>query len=312
MIGKIGRGLPRLALLGLLWLCCQATAIHAADNLRVLLILSDNSKLYQGFANTFKQNLPANIQVGVAERAEDFSGGGQFADLLVTVGTKAAEWMAGRSTTPMLAAMVPKHKYADLLAKRPAAAQTSGIYLDHAWARQVDLLRAALPERSRIGVLYSPATRLDIGELRKQLALQGATLIARQTTSPGSLFDDLEDVLSRSEVLLAVPDSAIYNNDNIRNILLSSYRHGIPLVGFTPAYVNAGALCALYSTPEHLAAQASSTAISFAQARKLPDPQFPILYGIAVNQEVARSLGVAIKSAELLRLEVDKSQRMAQ
>lgn len=135
-------------------------------------------------------------------------------------------------------------------------------------------------------------------------------MIAKQTTSPGNLFDDLDDVLLRSDVLLAVPDSEVYNSNNIRNILLTSYRHGIPLVGFSQALVNAGALVAVFSTPEQLAAQASATTISFAQQKRLPDAQSPALYSIAVNQEVARTLGGTIKSAELLHLQVDKPQRL--
>lgn len=308
---KIGRKLLRLSLLGWLWFSSYAPLVDAADELRVLLVLSDSNPLYQSFANAFKKNLSTNVQVGVAERAEEFSGNRQTVDLIVTVGTRAAEWVAGRTTTPMLAVMIPSPKYVDLLAKRPPAAQTSAIYLDHSWARQVEFLRAALPERSKIGVLYSPATRLDIDELRKRMAVHGATLIAKQSTSPSSLFDDLEDILSRSEVLLAVPDSAIYNSNNIRNILLTSYRHGIPLVGFSQAYVNAGALCALFSTPEQLAAQAGTITNTFALLRRLPDAQFPVLFSVAVNQEVARTLGTTIKADELLRLQVDKSQRMA-
>ncbi|MCX7171030.1 MAG: hypothetical protein NTY41_12290 [Proteobacteria bacterium] len=306
------RQVLRLLLFGLVCLISPAQGICAADNLRVLVVLSDSQALYQNFANTFKQNLPTNIQVSVAERVESFPSGGLTADLIVTVGVKAAESVAGRTAIPILAAMFPSHRYTELLAKRPPAAQTSAIYLDHSWARQVELMRATLPGRRRIGVLYSSATRLDLNELRKQLEIHGATLIARQNASPASLFDDLEDILSRSDVLLAVPDSDIYNSNNIRNILLTSYRHNIPLVGISQAYVNAGALCALFSTPEQLAAQASTIAAAFALKRSLPEAQFPALFSIAVNQEVARTLGGTIKPAELLRLEIDKSQRTAQ
>ena len=41
----------------------------------------------------------------------------------------------------------------------------------------------------------------------------------------------------------------------MRNILLTSYRRGVPLVGLSQAYVNAGALAAIFSTTEQLAEQ---------------------------------------------------------
>ena len=56
--------------------------------------------------------------------------------------------------------------------------------------------------------------------------------------------------VENSEVLLGVPDGVIYNSNNIRNILPSSYRRGIPLIGFSQGYVRAGAffVCAVFHT----------------------------------------------------------------
>lgn len=300
-----GNKIARWLLQSMLLSCWFAPASHAADDLRVLLVLSDSNALYQTFARTFRQNLPANIHLNMVQRAGDFDA--QQADLIVTVGVKAADRVAEKSTQPLLAAMIPSTVYADLLAMRPRNKQTSAIFLDQPWDRQVDLLRAALPERSKIGVLYSADTRLDISTLRVELVDYGYTLNTKVLQNTESLFVDLEAVLAASEVLLAVPDSAIYSSSNIRNILLSSYRRGIPLVGFSQAYVRAGALCAIFSTPEQLAEQARAATVSFAQTRKLPDAQYPALYDIAVNHEVARTLGLTVKSAELLRLQLEKS-----
>lgn len=298
-------------LLGLWCLACLLPGVSSANGLRVLLVLSDAQPLYQNFTNTLKLNLPTNIQVAVVERVDDFSGDSQAADLIVTVGMKAAESVGARTARPMLAAMIPRHRYADVLARRPAGAQTSAIFLDQSWARQADLIRAVMPERVKVGVLHSPATRLDLSDLRKQLEIRGATLIAKQMNSAAGLFDDLEELLSRSDVLLAVPDSEVFNSNSIRNILLTSYRHGTPLIGFSQAYVNAGALCAIFSSPEQLATQARTLAISYAQTRLLPEAQFPAQFSIAVNQEVARTLGSTIKPAEMLHSQIDKSPRAA-
>lgn len=277
---------------------------YAADGLSVLLVLSDSNALYQNFANTYRQNLPVGIQLHLLQRAEDFDG--QHADMVVTVGVKAAERVAKKTTQPMLAAMIPSHSYAGLLAQRSGNKLTSAIFLDQPWRRQVNFLRAVLPERRKIGVLYSADTRLEIPVLRSELSNHGLTLIGSALGSDDDLFTRLEAVLAASDVLLAVPDSAIYSSNNIRNILLSSYRRSIPLVGFSQSYVRAGALCAVFSTPEQLAAQAGHSTASFLQTRKLPGAQYPAFYEIAVNHEVARTLGLSIKPAESLRLQLEK------
>ncbi len=298
LINKFSCWLLQTALFGLLGGFAQPA--YSAEDLRLLMVLSDNSSLYQSFAKTFGQNLPPNIHLKTLDRAEDFDR--QTADLIVTVGVKAADRVAGKTTLPMLAAMIPSSTYADLQGLRHA--QISAIYLDQPLSRQVDLLRAAIPDRSRVGVLYSAATRLDVPILRAELNRQHATLTDRVLHE--SLFADLEAVLDDSDVLLALPDATIYNANTIRNILLSSYRRGIPLIGFSQAYVKAGALCAIFSTPEQLAAQAGATTVSFAKTGKLPDGRYPVLYSIAVNQEVARTLGITIKSAEALRLQIEQ------
>ncbi|MHB1098979.1 MAG: ABC transporter substrate-binding protein [Burkholderiales bacterium] len=290
--------------IGLLWLICLVPFPCLADNIHILLVLSGDAAPYQSFLQTFRQNAPGNVEASVLQQPEAFSGR-EKADLIVAVGLKASEWVISRTNLPVLAAMLPSYKYAELRSKYPGFRELSGIFVDQPWARQVSLLQAALPDRKNVGVLFSSGTNLDLGHLGMLLKANGDNLFAQTDSASSSLFDALENVLSHSEVLLAVPDSAVYNSNNIRNIMLSSYRHRVPLVGFSQAYVNAGALYALFSTPEQLAAQASTMVALFMRSGRLPEAQFPKLFKIAVNQEVARMLGITIESAELLTLQVE-------
>jgi putative ABC transport system substrate-binding protein len=277
---------------------------YGADDLRVLVVLSESMTPYQTFAKTFRQNLPSNILVSVLEHPEDFSVNDQQADLIVTVGIKATDLVTDKAA-PVLAVMIPSIKYLDLQINQTRVKQISAIYIDQPLSRQVALLSAALPENRRVGVLYSEESRIDLKELHNELDRQGYKLIAKKIRGSETLSSDLEDVLEHSDVLLAIPDSNIFNSSYIRNILLSSYRRRIPLVGLSQAYVNAGALCAIFSTPEQLAAQASTEVILFAQTRHLPGPQSPAFFTIAVNREVARTLDITIKSPDSLHMQIE-------
>ena len=296
----------------LILLACTAvllTATVQAKSLNVSLILSDSSPPYRQFADSFSRHLAeSQAEVNIVESSAI---SGTQVDLIVAVGMKAAELAAAQVDIPVLAAMVPETGYRELLAQTSVQRTDraiSAIYLDQPWSRRLDFLRAALPERHRIGLLYSPETRIDIDSLRKNIATRGGALIAQPVRSADRLFPVLESVLADSDVLLAIPDSAIYSSSNIRNILLTSYRHNVPLVGISKAYVNAGALCAIFSTPEQLAGQTSATVISFLQDRQLPVPQYPAFFMIEVNQQVARSLGVAVPSQEVIRRKIDQAK----
>lgn len=293
---------------GLLWLLLPLhLSGHAAD-LRVLLVLSGSEAPYRAFVQAFSQDLPAGIRVSTQEYPASLAGGGQPADLIVTVGEKAADQVASNTSRPVLATMLPSFKYAGLAGRRPPGAELSAIFVDQPWERQVSLLRAVLPYRNKVGILLSPGTNWQTAQLRKLLSERGATLVTEVTDPSGTLSGDLERILSRSDLLLAVPDSAIYNSGNIRDIMLSSYRRGIPLVGLSQAYVNAGALCAVFSTLEQLAVQTRAAVIAYARSRQLPGPQYPDSYSIAVNRQVARSLEIDLPSLEAIRSQIDKTK----
>lgn len=290
------------------WLCGVALLLPslswAEGDLHVLLLLSERAAPYQTFANTFKQNLPPNFKLQIIEQADSYVDN-PATDVVVTVGVKAAQ-RAVQTQHPMLAAMLPSTQWQSWLSQRPKAIASSAIYLDQSLQRQAEFLRVALPLRKKIGVLYSFDSTLDVAVLRKILNRHGATLVEQQSSYHADLFEGLHAVLQHSEVLLAMPEASIYNSNSIRNILMESYRQRVPLVGYSQAYVNAGALCAIFSTPEQLAAQASEVVLNFAQTQRLPAAQYPSLFSIAVNDGVAHALGIAIDTPELLRLRLNK------
>jgi ABC-type uncharacterized transport system substrate-binding protein len=118
-----------------------------------------------------------------------------------------------------------------------------------------------------------------------------------------------EILLGRSEVLLALPDAAVYNDSTIRNILLATYRRGIPLIGFSSGYVKAGALCAVFSTPAQIATQAAALILQFANTHALPFPQYSHEFEVMVNEQVARSLDLQVKGASALHDEIDSETK---
>lgn len=296
----------RLALL--LCLLCWSVFSQAADEFKVVLILSDDNPVYQRFADSYRDSLPMPHKLTLIKGANKFVGAELQADLIVTVGSKAASAVIDRTALPILLTMLPSHLYRALQERRPPSSQLSALFVDQPWTRHIELLFAALPGTHRIGVLYTPAANLDLDELRKLAARHEAKLIARPVNDPEQLFGALEDTLNHSEVLLAVPDSDLYNSNNIRNILMTSYRHDIPLIGLSQSYVNAGALCAVYSTPEELGMQAGTMSHSYALSRRLPAAQFPLLYDVATNTEVARTLGIQLKTAEQLRTLLQRAE----
>jgi ABC-type uncharacterized transport system substrate-binding protein len=103
--------------------------------------------------------------------------------------------------------------------------------------------------------------------------------------------------LGQTDVLLALPDSAVYNTENFRNILLSTYRHKQGVIGFSADMVKAGALATTYSEIEDINAQVTELVAGYVTGGELPPPQFPRYFRTIVNEGVARSLDVEVPDA---------------
>lgn len=274
-----------------------------AEPLRVTVVLSEEGGAYQEFSDLLRVKMPvarfALNTVNVDQILSD-------SDLYIAVGMKAADELAS-SDLPVLSVLVPKAGYDKL--PHGSVQRTlprSAIFLDQPMERQIAFLLAALPSTSDVGILYSiPPPELP--NVRRLLADKKVRLHDISVGGAQSLNDALESVLSESEVLFVLPDTGVYNAATIRNILLTSYRKQIPLVGISRAYVRAGALCAIYSTPDQVASQAAAAIRQFSETGRLPPNQYPKEFEVSVNRQVARSLDIPIKDADRLRDEIGRN-----
>lgn len=307
--------LTRILLLKLMYclLCLTgfATSSVRAEPLRVLLLLSNNNPSYQTFSSTLQQQLPDAVLH--TSNLEELSRTPQLfekTDAIVALGLPAAEQAGLQSNLPMLSVFVPQAAYSHLLEKlkSPArASQMGAIYLNQPLARQVDFMSALLPQQHKIGVLSS--ANADWRTLREELKSHGSSLIVQTVQSNDSLFTQLESLLNQSDALLAMPDSALYSSSNLRNILLTTYRFGVPVIGFSASYVSAGAVAAIFASPEQIAQQAAT----FIQQAQLSghwnSAQYADTFSIALNTQIARSLALSLPNEADIRQRMNKAAR---
>lgn len=103
--------------------------------------------------------------------------------------------------------------------------------------------------------------------------------------------------LTTVDVLLALPDKDIYNTASLREVLETTYRRNMPLVGYSAGMVSAGALAATYASLEDILAHAAETVETISAGGPLPEPQFPRYWRTTTNEHVARSLNIVIDKA---------------
>lgn len=218
--------------------------------------------------------------------------------LIVAVGNRARRGIIeSEHRAPLLAVLVTRSAQ-DKIAADASGRVHSSVLLDQPPARQLAALRLALPALRRVGVVFGPESRLQEAAFQRAAAESGLQLVAGRVDSPAMVGAVVQRTLEDSELLLALADPTVFNNVSVQNILTAAYRRRVPLMAFSPAYVRAGALLALYSTPAQVGRQAGEIARAFLSGKPLPPPQPPQDFVIGINGEVARSLGIPLQAAD--------------
>lgn len=294
-------------LLLLAWLPFQSVV---AEPVRVQVLLSETGGAYSELLETLQQRLdtqaPGRVELrsllvpdDAEARAALFA---QDPALIVTIGIRAAALALQEADAhPVLSLLVPYDSYTALLqggsaATRAGTEQRSAIYLDQPLQRQLNLLQLVLPKARRIAVLAGPHSAQRAGDLGVLCLQRGLKLATETVGAADNPVPALSQLLERAEVLVALPDPAIFNRNSLQAILLTTYRGGVPVLGFSQAYVRAGALAAVHSTAGQIGTQAGEWIATLAASGnwQLGAPRYPSYYSVAVNAQVAQTLGINV------------------
>lgn len=173
----------------------------------------------------------------------------------------------------------------------------SVILLDQPVERWINLIHSAFPGIQQVGMLVGPTSQKAARFMERRMSDRRLTLTVEQVNSPEEVVPALERLLPRMGVLLALPDPVAHNRNSVQPLLLTTYRAGIPVLAYSEAYQQAGAVLALYSTVPQIVTQVVETLQQIHDGRSLPNAQSPRYFTVGVNMAVARSLGLSLPSA---------------
>ena len=297
-------------------LCVFPGSILAAPgDARVVLLLSEEGGAYGEVADSFiarTKQLAKKIPDIEVVRVDDAhldqwhgAGAPQFA---VTVGTRAAQVLFdAKAGVPTLRVLIARnaHETLQLKAKETGIkTAAAAIYLEQPWDRQLDFVRRLLPKAQHLGAILGPASQHDAAEITSTSMHYSITPLLRVLAAQDDAGAIFKDIAEQSEVMLAVPDPAVLTPNSAKWLLFTAYQRGIPVIGFSKAYVSAGALGAVFSTPDQLGKQAAEIAVNALQdaAVDLGSAVYPKYFSVAINRSVARSLRLETPDdVELLR-----------
>ena len=195
---------------------------------------------------------------------------------------------ARRCDCVVIAAFTSSQVWRAVVATLPPAraALATAVYAEPAPHDQLQLASLLYRRPVRMAAILGPDADVFVHSLQGKLDLVRA--------APGDDIGELLGRIGRSEALLALPDSAVYNPENVRSILLATYRRKQAVIGFSSDMVKVGALATTYSEIEDINAQVAEVAAAFVASGELPAPQFPRYFHTVINEGVAHSLDIVV------------------
>jgi ABC-type uncharacterized transport system substrate-binding protein len=295
--------LKQFFLLWLLWLpCAYATNSYAASSdvliSRIdIVIPADNAALTDlaGGMQRALQQLQPTLPITI--RYAGSPGHDTQTALAIPVGDGLLPWIDAEKNNyaATLAFYVSSINYQNQLHNDE---KVSALYRDQPLSRQLQLAKLLLPNLRRVAIIHGHRHLPQSNAvLEYSSALQIHTLDIEDKIDWPKYLSQL---LQESDVLLAVEDSTIYNSDTIRSILLTTYRHGKFLIGPGRSFVNAGSLASCYTISDQYLKQLTEMVGALLRTRKLPAPQYPRAFRVALNPRVAMSLGLAVQDENTL------------
>jgi putative tryptophan/tyrosine transport system substrate-binding protein len=275
----------------------------------VTLVAPSDSGIYREFTQGFQRRLASlcetrqDLEICRTDEPVTFATAGEGAaprtnwngELVIPLGTIAAEYVASRSDVgPTLFTLIPADTFQRLLDccvdtdDRPVSA----VFVDQPIDQQLRLTRALLPNALRVGVLLGPISAERADEIRHSAKRLGLEVRIENVINAETIGLVLRRMAPDIDALLAVPDPLVFNSATIANILLASYRHELPVIGYSEALVRSGATAALFADIDQLAETTALQVLAYCESRVLWPPGFALDFSVGLNREVLRSLGL--------------------
>lgn len=212
------------------------------------------------------------------------------ARVVIAVGRRALDEVhAHHVLAPLVTVMVLHAGETDSAAQR--------VELDIPLAAQLGTMRTIWPGRKRAGMIRNPAQPPGTVEALEACARrEGFVPVVVDCDGPAHLLKALAALQGKADFVLCFPDPDLYNPVTIKPLVLASLEHRLPLVGYSPAFVRAGAAAGIYPDYREMGRQAAEMALRLLRGEDRQADESPRKIQVAINQRVARLLGVEFRT----------------
>lgn len=267
-------------------------------------MLSEDQSIHREVAEAI---LKRHDLMAMALQHDHYARGSKSTDplILISIGTRACDKIMASAYAHdlLICTLIPAQSFNALLDQHQAELEVSrvtAVFMDQPISRQIALARLIVPSAQAIGTVFgrvSVAQRQSVEKYAEEAGLQVYQSFLDDDQNPVQV---LTPIIQRSDVFLAIADSANFNRSVSRWALYISLRNKIPLIGFSSNYAEAGAVVSIFSTPAQIGEQTYQTVKQYLTTAQLTPPSYPNDFTVIVNASTARTLKLNLPSATSL------------
>ncbi len=219
-------------------------------------------------------------------------------DLILTIGSKSTELVSEYiKEIPIIFSAVLNPVVSGLVTSMDSPqGNLTGAALDVPLRIQLEKFKLVVPHLRRVGVVYTQETESLIREAQSLAEELGIDLVALLIQSEKEIPAILEKLKNEVDGIWAVADPLVFTPQSAQFILLFTLRNGLPLMGLTPSFVQAGALFTLAPDYKDVGRQSGEMALEIISGRnpKQIPVSMPRMIYLYLNLKTAQQISLNI------------------
>ena len=224
-------------------------------------------------------------------------------DVLVTIGTPATKLVHQHHLSQKtIALFITSDVWREISADHSYPDFHSAIALDQSPDRIMLLARLLAPHARKAATVTGEISSTRTDALQESATRLNFSLATQTLGTKDNPVARMSPLFKNNDIFVALPDRAVFNRATAKWILYLGFRSKVPVIGFSKAYTDAGALASIYASPGNIGRHGAELT-----ARTLLDPDSfvsrlhsPRYYTLHSNSSVARALDIDLPNESTL------------
>ncbi len=265
---------------------------------KVALVTSRNVSVYADVVNGIKDGAgQVSFDMYYTEDGDPVAAvNAKSYDAICVVGSGAKKIIAGINNKPIVFSMFLDAS-GDLSNRQKVSPNVTGVLLNIDTEKELQVAKKIFPGLSQIHLLYSNTSKKIYDEISNNGS--GVTVKGQEAADSTKVPSAINGMgLKGGDVFWLLPDPGIYNTDSLAFLVNFSSDKRVPMVGFAPNIVKAGAVIGFtydYKDIGHQTAAMLLKVVGGTSPQEIPVER-PRKVGYALNMKTAQALGIKIPS----------------